>query len=419
MTANLQQNRIAKVIFVVVAAIFASISSNICAHSSEFREQLRIGDRLAGDYDSEFEFRGFWTVYPLYRCFEIDIPRGQTFEVVTYSDSYYEIVIRNSDDCEAKNWLYRKEVNHRSESRETFTSAGGRYTLQLRLQIRGGFRVALNNSATSSATYSLATGLPSLLPPAGTASGETSAPHGNRMGQIVRDCAYCPELVVIEPGNFMMGSPAGEVGRAAEEGPRHLVALPRPFAMGKYEVTFDEYDVCVAEGGCSYQVPDRSWGRGRRPVAVNYYDAQRYVGWLSEKTGRKYFLPSEAEWEYSARGGADTPWNTGDAILTEDANILGQFGKTVPVGGYPPNAFGLHDVHGNVAEWVQDCLDAGYVGAPSDGSVAASGDCSAKRIARGGSFLADPHATRSASRAFLPSASRSYATGFRVTRALE
>ena len=184
------------------------------------------------------------------------------------------------------------------------------------------------------------------------------ANEGLQPGNIFKDCQdICPEMVVIPSGSFTMGSPADEVGRSLAEGPRHSVALVNSFAIGRYEVTFEEYDACVADGGCTHQANDQGWGRRRRPVVdVSWDDAQAYVLWLSKKTGHRYALPSEAEWEYAARAGTSTPWHTGVAILIDDANILNAFGKTVNVGGYPPYGFGLHDMHGNVEEWTLDCM---------------------------------------------------------------
>lgn len=225
-------------------------------------------------------------------------------------------------------------------------------------------------------------------------------------------------MAVILPGSFIMGSPDEEEGRRSNEGPRHLVTIASAFAIGAHEVTFDEYDTSVAEQACR-AVPDQGWGRGRRPVIhVSYRDAQCYAGWLSQKTQQRYFLPSEAEWEYAARAGSETPWNTGTAIIASDANILNQYGQTVPVGSYPPNAFGLFDMHGNVTEWTQDCMDTGYLGAPTDGSAASGGDCSAKAILRGGSYVQLPDEARSAARSFGPRQLSNSGIGFRVTRAL-
>jgi formylglycine-generating enzyme required for sulfatase activity len=234
-------------------------------------------------------------------------------------------------------------------------------------------------------------------------------------GQVIQDCDTCPEVVVVPAGSFMMGSPASEGGRYANEGPRHLVSLKHAFAIGKFEVTFDDWNACVADGAC-LPVLDFGWGQGRRPVSVLFIEALRYVAWLSQKTGQKYFLPSEAEWEYAARAGSDTPWNTGEAIISDDANILNQFARTVPVGGFPPNAFGLHDTHGNVAEWVQDCFDTGYFGVPADGGAALVVNCP-QSITRGGGFGSEPRGVRSASR-ILVNGGRAFDTGFRVARAL-
>lgn len=256
--------------------------------------------------------------------------------------------------------------------------------------------------------------------PASVSSAPAAAGEGLAVGNVFKDCAdICPELVVVSAGAFTMGSPAEEVGRTSQEAPRHAVAFRSPFAIGRYEVTFSEYDACVAAGGCVHRPNDQGWGRGRRPVVdVSWNDAMAYVAWLSAHTGRRYSLPSEAEWEYAARAGADTPWQTGRAILTDDANILNAFGKTVPVGAYPPNAFGLHDVHGNVSEFVLDCRDVGYVGAPNNGSASVDGDCSAARVSRGGHFADEPANVRSATRKAGPQIERWAGVGFRVARAL-
>lgn len=246
------------------------------------------------------------------------------------------------------------------------------------------------------------------------------AGEGLRPGNVFKDCEdVCPEMVVVAAGSFTMGSVEGEQGRVASEGPRHPVAFGSPFAIGRYEVTFAEYDACVAARGCSRLPNDQGWGRARRPVVdVSWNDAMQYVAWLSQHTGHRYTLPSESEWEFAARAGTSTPWHTGRAILTDDANILNAFAKTVTVGAYRPNAFGLHDVHGNVSEWVLDCVDTGYVGVPNDGAAATSGDCASSRVTRGGSFLNEPAAVRSAFRSRGPQNARGNGLGFRVARAL-
>ena len=218
-------------------------------------------------------------------------------------------------------------------------------------------------------------------------------------GRRFRDCeaTWCPELVVVPSGSFMMGSPSGEAGRYSNEGPMHGVTIEKPFAVGVFEVTFEEWDACRRGGGCSHDPDDKGWGRGRHPVInVSWKDAQDYVRWLSREAGAEYRLPSESEWEYVARAGTTGPFHFGLTISTEQANYDGNYThgsgrkgeyrrKTVPVGEFPPNAFGLHDVHGNVWEWVEDCWHASYDGAPSDGSawtsggIAVAGCCGAGR----------------------------------------
>ena len=182
-----------------------------------------------------------------------------------------------------------------------------------------------------------------------------------------------------------MGSPPTEQGRDSDEGPQHTVTIGYRLAVGVYEVTFAEWDACVAAGGCNdYRPADRGWGRGARPViSVNWNDAQAYVTWLSRKTGKSYRLLSESEWEYVARAGTTTRYHTGDTITSSQANF--NVGRTVEVGSYPANAFGLHDVHGNVWEWTQDCWNGSYRGAPANGSAWESGIC-ARRVVRGGSW---------------------------------
>ena len=254
-------------------------------------------------------------------------------------------------------------------------------------------------------------------------AGQTSADW--KAGDLFRDCPECPEMVVVPAGSFMMGSPSHEQGRTIREGPVHEVRIGAPFAAGVYEVTFTEWDACAASGGCGgYRPEDASWGRGRRPaVHVGWDPAQSYVLWLSEKTGKRYRLLSESEWEYVARAGTRTPFHMGSTISTDQANYDGAKGqgayrrKTVPVGSFAANAWGLHDVHGNVWEWVQDCWNNSYAGAPSDGSARESRNCSL-RVLRGGSWRGTPKLLRSANRSGFPSAARNNDVGFRVARTL-
>ena len=247
---------------------------------------------------------------------------------------------------------------------------------------------------------------------------------------VFRDCPECPELVVVPSGTYMMGSSESEKRRSSNEGPRRPVTIEQPLAVGVYEVTFDEWDACMSGGGCNgYRPNDRGWGRGRRPVlGVSWEDAQAYAEWLSRKTGQQYRLPSESEWEYVARAGTVTPFHFGKTISTEQANYDGDYRygtgrkgvdrkQTVEVGSFPPNGFGLHDVHGNVQEWVQDCWNGSYRGGPSDGSAWERGDCS-KRVYRGGSWGHGPWKLRSAKRDWSTSRLQISNIGFRIARSL-
>ena len=209
------------------------------------------------------------------------------------------------------------------------------------------------------------------------------------VGDIFRDCPNCPEMVVLPGGSFLMG------GTAWEEQPYHPVTIEEPFAVGRYEVTFDEWDACVAEGGCNCYAPEaENWGRGRRPVInVSWEDAQDYLYWLSQKTGKSYRLLSEAEWEYAVRAGTTTEYywgNDKDAICAyanvgESAFDCQGEEMSLPVGSFRPNSFGLYDMIGNVREWTADCWNRTYEGAPADGRTWQQGDCSL-RVTRGRSF---------------------------------
>ena len=243
-------------------------------------------------------------------------------------------------------------------------------------------------------------------------------------GDVFQDCDACPEMVVVPAGLFMMGSPASEEERSDDEGPVHQVTFEQPFAVGKYEVTFAEWDACVAGGGCNgYRPNDKGWGRGRQPVInVSWKDAQAYVRWLSEETGEAYRLLSEAEWEYVARAGTTTRYFWGDNIGRNRANCAGCGSRwdkqPAPVGRFRANAFGLHDVHGNVWEWTQDCGHENYRGAPADGRAWEGGNCGA-RVSRGGSWRSyGPRSLRSANRNTGTAGDRYYFYGFRLARML-
>ena len=242
--------------------------------------------------------------------------------------------------------------------------------------------------------------------------------------QTFADCSECPNMVWIPAGSFVQGSPITEPESESAERPQRIVNLGS-FAIGQTEVTFDQWDACVADGGCSYQPFEPGWGRGARPVInVSRIDAREFAAWLSEKTGRDYRLPSESEWEYAARAGTLGRFHTGDCITSGQANFNGgepaqgcppgvRPGLTLPVASYAPNAFGLYDMHGNVEEWVRDCWNEDYSGAPTDGSAWLVGDCSLA-VPRGGWWGGVGRAVRSAHREGVIREARGLGNGFRV-----
>jgi formylglycine-generating enzyme required for sulfatase activity len=246
-----------------------------------------------------------------------------------------------------------------------------------------------------------------------------------------RDCPECPEMIVIPAGSFMMGAPENEFGHQSYESPQHPVTITRPFAAGKFALTFTEWEACVNDGGCgSYTPNDRGWGRNNRPVInVSWNDAKAYAAWLSRKTGQNYRLLSEAEWEYAARAGSQTPFWWGSTITPNQANYDGTADiykggekgeyrqQTMPANSFQPNPWGLYQVHGNVWQWVEDCWHDNYEGAPTDGSGWISENCN-QRVLRGGSWGAAPVSLRAANRTIYFPTFRDAYTGFRVARTI-
>lgn len=259
-------------------------------------------------------------------------------------------------------------------------------------------------------------------------------------GSSFRDCDACPEMVVVPAGEFMMGSDKAESGHLDEK-PQRTVKIARPFAVSKFETTFAQWDACAADGPCP-KADDAGFGRENYPaINVSWRDIKAYVNWLSAKTGKSYRLLTEAEFEYAARGGTRTAWFWGG---NEDKNKSCAFanlhdetgkkahpnyvwshalcddgaGENARTGQYKPNGFGLHDMLGNVREWVEDCHQTGYAGAPDDGSVRPhSGQC-AKRVVRGGGWVDGPSTARAAYRYSEDEGMRNYQLGFRVAREL-
>jgi formylglycine-generating enzyme required for sulfatase activity len=271
-------------------------------------------------------------------------------------------------------------------------------------------------------------------------------------GDTLKDCRQCPELIVVTPGSYTMGSPASEPEREEDE-PQRKVTIPRAFALAKTAVTWNQWEACVRDNWCEGAEVDialrsnpdgtrnpqyKDHGRGTRPaVGMSWYDAQRFVGWLNWKTGSDdaYRLPSEAEWEYAARAGTTTAFPWGEKLDFDRGNfglpghgVRGPYAQgkdvwldeTAPVASFAPNPWGFHDMHGNVFEWTQDCYEPDLAHAPVDGSASTEGNCDV-RVFRNGTFTSNPYMQRSARRGAPYPAStrgRNY-LGFRVAKTLD
>jgi formylglycine-generating enzyme required for sulfatase activity/serine/threonine protein kinase len=256
-----------------------------------------------------------------------------------------------------------------------------------------------------------------------------------RPGKTFKDCPDCPTMVVLPAGSFWQGSDEHSPMALKKETPKRTVTFAEPFAIGVFEVTFRQWDLCVSEGGCPANPNDNGWGRDDRPVImVSWSDAQAFAAWLSERTGQRYSLPSESQWEYAARAGEEGDWPLGDpAMICQFGNVAGAESgfrwqhdscedqaaiQTLPVGSLRPNAFGLYDTIGNVSEWTLDCMNLSYLDAPADGSAWNRGICSS-RMTRGGSWFTGTREIRLPARFNLKNGDRNDFTGFRVVRAVD
>ena len=334
----------------------------------------------------------------------------------------------------AQAWVSVKDTTD-PELLEAFLQVHGEsiYARQARVRIedlKAGKVAAVAPPSSQPATPGTPTPVVGVFPLARSAPLSAAQERALKPQEKFQECDKCPEMVVVPPGSFKMGSPDSELGHAANEGPQRTVSIAKPFAVGKFAVTFAEWDACVAAGGCNaYSPADEAGRRGRQPVVnVSWVDAKAYVAWLSKATGKSYRLLSEAEREYVARAGTDTPFWFGSAITTKQANYDGSVGygdspkgefrqRTLPVDFFAPNPFGLYQVHGNVFEWTEDCWAPNYAGAPIDGTARERADCGGRTL-RGGSMLDAPDALRSAARlGFSPNA-RAGKIGFRVARSL-
>jgi formylglycine-generating enzyme required for sulfatase activity len=244
-----------------------------------------------------------------------------------------------------------------------------------------------------------------------------------------KDCPDCPEMVIVPKGSFVMGSENGH----ENERPTHPVTIAKAFALGRFEVTFDDWQDCVAAKACARDPDDHQWGKGKRPVMnVTYDDVKEYLAWLGKRSGKRYRLPSEAEWEWAARGGVDSLYPWGDKMEPGKANCrecgaepFGGF-SSAPVGSYPPNGYGLYDMNGNVWEWTEDCWHPDHRSAsanakprgPEANPLPGTTACLA-RVMKGGAWYYYAGMSRPQARAKNESRVFSYVLGFRVARDLE
>jgi formylglycine-generating enzyme required for sulfatase activity len=259
---------------------------------------------------------------------------------------------------------------------------------------------------------------------------------------------WCPEMVLLPAGTFLMGSPDDERGRLVVEGPQQSVTIEKSFAVGRYAITVDQFAAFVADSERPVGTTCKQWsgtdwhdrpGSFRSPgfvqsgdhpaVCVSWEDAMAYVGWLSSRSGRRFRLLTEAEWEYAARGCTVTPFWWGEAITPNQAN--GNFSstadpdskgdlwrqRTLPVDSFEPNPWGIYQVHGNVWEWVEDCWNDSHAGGPTNGG-ARQGPSTCKRVLRGGSWLNRPQGLRSARRHAAERGYRRSDIGFRVAESV-
>jgi formylglycine-generating enzyme required for sulfatase activity len=240
--------------------------------------------------------------------------------------------------------------------------------------------------------------------------------------EIFRDCPNCPEMVALPTGSFFMGRANG----LENEKPPQKITLAKRIAISRYEVTFDEWEICVAAKACRGGLDDHGWGKGRQPVInMNFAEAEGYAKWLSQLTGKNYRLPSEAEWEYAARAKSKTAYWWGDEPGRGKANCRecgppADGHRALPVGIYPPNPFGLFDMNGNIWEWTADCWQDNHNGASADGaSRVSAGAACISRVIRGGSWYYYPRMSTGFARAANDHRFFSYNIGIRLVRELD
>jgi formylglycine-generating enzyme required for sulfatase activity len=326
------------------------------------------------------------------------VPTGQTSQAVTQAPAA-------QPDAEQETWdLAKRRDTHQSYQAYLNAYPQGRYATPAQAALEG-----------LKPTLPLPTPMQAPLPvpiPSAVAT-PTAATQVTQPGQVFKDCADCPELVVIPAGTFAMGSNEND-----NEKPPHQVTV-RSFALGKYEVTQGQWKAVMGSNPSEFS----DCGDNCPVEKVSWHDVQVFLQRLNQKTGQQYRLPSEAEWEYAARAGSTGKWAFGDDEKLLDQHawfrtgfFIGFGDRTHPVGQKLANTFGLHDMHGNVWEWVQDVWHDNYSGAPTDGSAWVTGGDASRRSVRGGSWGDIPVTVRSAFRIRLSPDFRSKGSGFRLAR---
>ena len=341
--------------------------------------------------------------------------------------------------AETRDWQQAAQTNS-VESYQTYLTKhpGGKNAPEAqtridRLQATAADEAAWNAAKSANTTTSYQQYLSSF--PQGAYAAQAIAAMDNlrpAAGKTFKDCNECPEMVSLPSGTASLGAGDNEADARPHEKPQRPVTFADMFAIGVKEVTFQEYGACVRAGGCTGSPNDNGWGQGNRPVInVSWGDAQKYVSWLSAKTGKPYALPTEAQWEYAARAGdSKTLIGGSPQALCAFANGASQESgfdwankactdpagdRTLPAGMLSANKFGVKDMIGNVAEWTQDCNTLNLRDAPTDGSADSRGSCN-QRVVRGGSWFSGPADLRYASRMMQRRGDSNDFTGFRVVR---
>ena len=406
-------------------------TAGLLPKSGEAQYELEFWESIKNSTHAE-DYKAYLQAYPngrfaslarsrATRYAEPGSPAAPPATSVEAMDVQYEVVTRAN---------VRKEPSSRAELVGGL-DLGDRVHVTGRTQDRNWYRIELAGGTTGFVYHTLIretvaapapapVAVPKPAPPVATQpeSAPARTPVAAHGIKGARDCENCPEMVVLQPGPFVMGDSHGD----RSERPAHRVTISKPYAIGKYEVTVAQWNACVQAEACKAVTstagsPDKSPARD-----ISWTDTQRYVRWLSKQTGQNYRLPTEAEWEYAARAGTSSRYWWGEKMQAGMANCKGcggDWSNDAPanVDALPPNPFGLYGMNGGVWEWVEDCWHKDYDGAPTDGSAWTSSDCR-ENVIRGGAWRNDSTYAHSASRFTYDTSVRYILNGFRVAKTL-